>query len=71
VEKIKIIIELLKTIFTILTTAFFSLIAYLFLNYENLSFLKKFVIIYVALLFIVIIVVVMFNIIKLVNKLKE
>jgi len=71
VEKIKIIIEFLKTIFTILTTAFFSIVAFLFLNYENLSFLKKFVIIYVLLVLIVAISVVMIYIIKLIKKLKE
>jgi len=61
VEKIKAKIEFFKTLFIVFVTALFSMVAYFFINFERLLFMKKFILGYVIIVFIVIVVLIIFQ----------
>ena len=70
-EKTKAIIEFVKTLFIITVTAFFSIIGYLFINFETLNYMKKFILIYVIILLSGLTITLMIIWIKKIKKLKE
>jgi len=71
VEKIKAKIEFFKTLFIVFVTVLFSMIAYFFINFERLCFMKKFILGYVIIVFIVIEVLIIFQWIKFIRLLKD
>jgi len=71
VERIKAKMEFFKTLFIVFVTALFSMIAYFFINFEKLLFIKKFILGYVIIVFIVIVVLLIFQWIRFIRLLKD
>ena len=71
IEKIKAKIEFIKTLFLVFVAALFSLIGYLFLNFEHLKFIKFFGIVYAIMFLFIISVILLMSWIKEINKIKD
>ena len=54
-EKIKAKIEFFKTLFLVFVTALFSIIGYLFVNFQKLTSIKLFILLYVIIVLVVIV----------------
>ena len=70
-DRTKAIIEFIKTLFLVSVAALFSMIGYLFINFNNLSLVKIYLIFYGILNLIISIIIFIMLWIKFIKKLKD